>query len=157
MFKLQDILKFNESDVKRMADNTVRRTKDQIASGKDYQGKSFQKYSKAYAKRKGVGRNDVNLKLSGKMLNAFKVQRTTVKKNQEIQYLYGIKKNKQGTKFFNHNEGEGKMPFRSTVEPEKKKHNELGDEVEKGIVKDFANTIAKNLSRVGKTHVKLNI
>jgi len=49
------------------------------------------------------------------------------------------------------------MPFRSTVEPGKKKHNELGDEVEKGIVKDFANTIAKNLSRVGKTHVKLNI
>jgi hypothetical protein len=152
MFKLQDILKFNESDVKRMAQNTVRRHKKQILDGKDFQGSNFKEYSPAYAKRKGVSRGDVNLKLSGKMLNAFNVQRTKVKKNQEIQYLYGIKKNKQGTKLFNHNEGTEKMPKRSIVE-----NQQLGEDVEVGVVKDFANTIAKNLSRVGKTHVKLNI
>jgi len=158
MFKLQDILKFKESDVKRIADNTVRRTKDQIASGKDYTGQKFADYSQSYANRKKNRKvQPVTLRDTGKMLNAFQVQRTTVKKNQEIQYLYGIKKNRHGTKFFNHNEGEGKMPFRSTVEPGKKKHNELGDEVEKGIVKDFANIIGKNLSRMSKTHVKLNI
>jgi|TARA_Y100000033_G_scaffold18527_1_gene17380 hypothetical protein len=152
MFKLQDILKFNESDVKRMAQNTVRRHKKQILDGKDFQGSNFKEYSPAYAKRKGVSRGDVNLKLSGKMLNAFNVQRTKVKKNQEIQYLYGIKKNKQGTKLFNHNEGTEKMPKRSIAE-----NQQLGEDVEVGVVKDFANTIAKNLSRVGKTHVKLNI
>ena len=152
MFKLQDILKFNESDVKKMAQNTVRRHKKQILDGKDFQGSNFKEYSPAYAKRKGVSRGDVNLKLSGKMLNAFNVQRTKVKKNQEIQYLYGIKKNKQGTKLFNHNEGTEKMPKRSIAE-----NQHLGEDVEVGVVKDFANTIAKNLSRVGKTHVKLNI
>lgn len=157
MFKLQDILKFTEPDVKKMAENTVRRTKGQIASGKDFSNKSFEKYSPKYAKRKGVSRDSVNLKLTGKMLKAFQVQRTTVRKNQEIQFLYGIKKNKQGTKFTLHNEGEGGMPFRSTVEPGKKKHNELGDKVEEGIVKDFANIIGKNLSRMSKTHVKVNI
>ena len=152
MFKLQDILKFNESDVKKIAQNTVRRHKKQILDGKDFQGSNFKEYSPAYAKRKGVSRGDVNLKLSGKMLNAFNVQRTKVKKNQEIQYLYGIKKNKQGTKLFNHNEGTEKMPKRSIAE-----NQQLGEDVEVGVVKDFANTIAKNLSRVGKTHVKLNI
>ena len=152
MFKLQDILKFSESDVKKMAQNTVRRHKKQIQEGKDFKGKKFEQYSPAYAKRKGVSRGDVNLKLSGKMLNAFNVQRTKVKKNQEIQYLYGIKKNKQGTKLFNHNEGKEKMPKRSIAE-----NQHLGEDVEVGVVKDFANTIAKNLSRVGKTHVKLNI
>jgi hypothetical protein len=155
MFKLQDILKFSESDVKRMAQNTVRRHKKQIQEGKDFKGKSFGSYapySDSYAARKKVNKSDVNLKLSGKMLNAFNVQRTKVKKNQEIQYLYGIKKNKQGTKLFNHNEGTEKMPKRSIAE-----NQHLGEDVEVGVVKDFANTIAKNLSRVGKTHVKLNI
>ena len=166
MFKLQDILKFREPDVKKMAENTVRRTKQQIASGKDYTGKTFDDYSESYATKKRKKQfknqksnqvNPPNLTLTGKMLNAFQVQRTTVRKNQEIQFLYGIKKNKQGTKFTLHNEGEGGMKPRSTVEPKKKKHNELGDKVEEGIVKDFANIIGKNLSRMSKTHVKVNI
>ena len=154
MFKLQDILKFSESDVKKMAQNTVRRHKKQILDGKDFKGKKFEQYSPAYAKRKGVSRGDVNLKLSGKMLNAFNVQRTKVKKNQEIQYLYGIKKNKQGTKMMEHSTGvpKKKLPKRSIAEDQ-----QLGDDVEEGVVKDFANTIGKNLSRVSKTHVKLNI
>lgn len=154
MFKLQDILKFSESDVKKMAQNTVRRHKKQILDGKDFKGSNFKEYSPAYAKRKGVSRGDVNLKLSGKMLNAFNVQRTKVKKNQEIQYLYGIKKNKQGTKMMEHSTGvpEKKLPPRSIAEDQ-----QLGDDVEEGVVKDFANTIGKNLSRVSKTHVKLNI
>ena len=152
MFKLQDILKFNESDVKRMAQNTVDRHKKQILSGKGSNNQPFKKYSKRYAKRKGVSRENVNLKLTGKMLNAFNVQRTKVKKNQEIQFLYGIKKNKQGTKLFNHNEGEGKMPPRSVAQ-----NQELGDKVEEGIVKDFANVISKNLSRMRKRRVRINI
>lgn len=158
MFKLQDILKFREPDVKKMAKNTVDRTKRQISSGKDFQGKPFKDYSERYANRKKGGQKQpVTLKDTGKMLNAFDVQRTTVRKNQEIQFLYGIKKNKQGTKFTLHNEGEGGMKPRSTVEPRKKKHNELGDKIEEGIVKDFANIIGKNLSRMSKTRVTINI
>ena len=44
MFKLQDILKFREPDVKKMAQNTVKRTKDQIASGKDFSNEPYEKY-----------------------------------------------------------------------------------------------------------------
>ena len=154
MFKLQDILKFREPDVKKMAENTVRRHKKQINDGKDFEGKPFTKYSKSYAKRKGVSRGSVNLKLTGKMLKAFDVQRTKVKKNQEIQYLYGIKKNKQGTKMMEHSTGvpDKNLPKRAIAE-----NQQLGKDVEEGVVKDFANTIAKNLSRMSKTHVKLNI
>ena len=153
MFKLQDIMKFKEVDVKKMAANTVRRTKQQIASGKDFKNQDFTQYSKRYADaKKGGQRTPVTLKDTGKMLNAFGVQRIVVKKNQEIQFLYGIKKNKQGTKLFNHNQGEEKMPKRSIAE-----NQELGDKVEEGIVKDFANTVGKNLSRMSKTHVKINI
>ena len=50
------------------------------------------------------------------------------------------------------NQGEEKMPKRSIAE-----NQELGDKVEEGIVKDFANTVGKNLSRMSKTHVKINI
>jgi len=161
MFNLPDILKFRNSDVKEMAKNAVDNHKSQIASGKGFDNRPFKEYSKSYATKKGKKQfknqksnqvNPPNLTLTGKMLDAFDVQRTLVKKNQEIQFLYGIKKNKQGTKLFNHNEGEGKMPKRSIAE-----NQELGDEVEEGIVKDFANIIGKNLSRMSKTHVKVNI
>tara|TARA_R110000796_G_scaffold119858_1_gene233965 strand:- start:375 stop:836 length:462 start_codon:yes stop_codon:yes gene_type:complete len=151
MFNLSAILKFSNSDVKEMAKNAVDNHKDQIASGKDFKNTAFQGYSDRYAKRKKSGKKQpVTLRDTGKMLNAFNVVRTVVKKNQEIQFLYGIKKNKQGTKLFNHNEGEGKMPTRSIAE-----NQELGDKVEEGIVKDFANIIGKNLSRMSKTHVKV--
>lgn len=155
MFKLQDIMKFKEVDVKKMAENTVRRTKQQIASGKDFKNQDFTQYSKRYADaKKGGQRTPVTLKDTGKMLNAFGVQRIVVKKNQEIQFLYGIKKNKQGTKMMEHNTGvtENNLPKRSIAE-----NQELGDKVEEGIVKDFANTVGKNLSRMSKTHVKINI
>ncbi len=148
-------MKFKEVDVKKMAENTVRRTKQQIASGKDFKNQDFTQYSKRYADaKKGGQRTPVTLKDTGKMLNAFGVQRIVVKKNQEIQFLYGIKKNKQGTKMMEHNTGvpENNLKKRSIAE-----NQELGDKVEEGIVKDFANTVGKNLSRMSKTHVKINI
>ncbi len=153
MFNLPDMLKFRNADVKEMAKNAVDNHKSQIASGKGFDNSPFKDYSDSYAKRKKGGQKQpVTLKDTGKMLKAFQVQRTVVKKNQEIQFLYGIKKNKQGTKLFNHNEGEGKMKKRSIAD-----NQELGDEVEEGIVKDFANIIGKNLSRMSKTRVTINI
>ena len=153
MFKLQELLKFRESDVKKMAENAVDNHKRQIAVGKDFQNKSFTEYSKSYAKKKKQGRRTpVTLRDTGKMLRAFDVQKTFLKKNSEIRFTYGIKKNKQGTKLFEHNEGEKHLPKRSIAEDQ-----ELGDRVENGIVNDFVNTFNRNLSRMSKTHVKVNI
>jgi len=135
-----------------MAKNVVENHKKQIAKGKGFNNSAFRDYSTSYANRKKGGQKQpVTLRDTGKMLDAFDVQKTSVKKNQEIQFLYGIKKNKQGTKLFNHNEGKEGMKKRSIAEEQ-----ELGDEVENGIVKDFANIIGKNLSRMSKTHVTIN-
>ncbi len=153
MFKFQELLKFRESDVKKMAENAVDNHKRQIAVGKDFQNESFTKYSKSYAKKKKQGRRrPVTLRDTGKMLRAFDVQKTFLKKNSEIRFTYGIKKNKQGTKLFQHNEGIKHLPKRSIAE-----NQELGDRVENGIVNDFVNTFNRNLSRMSKTHVKVNI
>ncbi len=92
MFKLQDIMKFKEVDVKKMAENTVRRTKQQIASGKDFKNQDFTQYSKRYADaKKGGQRTPVTLKDTGKMLNAFGVQRIKVKKKCQSVPLLKIK------------------------------------------------------------------
>lgn len=42
-------------------------------AGFDKNGKQFKSYTKQYAEKKGVGRSDVDLKLSGDMLDALKV------------------------------------------------------------------------------------
>ena len=153
MFKFQDLLKFKDTDVKKMAKNTVDRTKSQIATGKDFQNKSFTQYNKAYANnKKGGKRQPVNLRDTGKMLLAFDVQKTFVAKNSDIKFTYGIKKNKQGTKLFNHNEGQDGMPKRSIAE-----NQELGEKVENGIVDDFVKTFNRNLSRMSKTRAIINI
>ena len=153
MFKLQDMLRFTESQVKKMAENAVENQKKQINSGMAADNTQFEQYSEAYAKRKKGGRRSpVTLKDTGKMLNAFDVQRVTVRKNQEIQFLYGIKKNKQGTKLFNHNEGLDGMPPRPVALKQ-----QLGHITENGIVEDFVDIINENLSRMRKTREIVNI
>lgn len=149
MFNLQSMLKFTPLDVKKLAEDLVQDHKLQIARGFDSSNTPFTPYSPAYAKQKQVSRNSVNLKNTGKMLDAFQVQKKLIKKNNEIQILYGIKKNKQGTKMFNHNEGLDGMPKRTIAE-----NNELGESVEDGLVNNLANIFGKNLSRqTGKASV----
>lgn len=41
-------------------------------SGKDFEGKTFEPYTKRYAAKKGVSRSDVNLHVSGNMTEAIK-------------------------------------------------------------------------------------
>lgn len=43
--------------------------RDRTFAGMDKNGKQFKKYSAAYAKKKGVGVDDVNLVLSGEMMD----------------------------------------------------------------------------------------
>jgi len=154
MFKFSQMLKFTPDDIKRMAHSTAMRHRDQIFQGKDANNKPFQKYSTSYAKRKkakkfknqiNTSTSPVNMTLTGKMLNSFEVIKTNFK-GKEIKFQYGIKKNKQGTKMHEHNEGEGSLPKRLIAGEQA-----LGKKVEEGIVRDFANNIAQNLSRMTKT------
>ena len=141
--------------IKRMAHNAAMRHRDQIFQGKDANDKPFEKYNSGYAARKKAKKfknqinsstSHVNMTLTGKMLNSLQVIKTNFK-GKEIKFQYGIKKNKQGTKINQHNDGiPGKLRKRLIADDQA-----LGKKVEEGIVRDFANNIAQNLSRMTKT------
>ena len=146
MFNFLNMLKFSKSDIGAMADRTLSRHKQQIASGSDADGNSFKQYSQSYAKRKKGGkRTPVTLKDTGKMLKAFQVLKADYK-SKELKFRYGTKANKQGIKMNEHNDGTGRLPVRKIAEDQA-----LGRTVENGIVRDFANQIGKNLKRMTKT------
>lgn len=78
-------------------DNIVKRT----TSGKDIDGSKFTKYSKEYAKKKGVPRSSVDLVLEGDMLRSFEDSDSTgniVKISME--------EGDQTLKAYNHNVGD---------------------------------------------------
>ena len=148
MFKFIDIIKFSARDVNRLAERTVARHKNQIFSGRDAEDKPFKKYSASYKKRKAAGKyknqisrtvDRVNMTLTGKMLDNMTVLKSDYK-TKELKFTYGYKKNRSGTKFSQNNE------TRPMVE-----NQALGKDVEDGLLRDFAENIAKNLSRMTKT------
>lgn len=146
MFNFLNMLKFSQSDLSAMADRTLDRHKRQIQSGYDANGQPFEQYSKSYAKRKKGGqRTPVTLKDTGKMLKAFQVLKTDYK-TKELKFRYGTKANKQGIKMNEHNDGAGNLKIRKIADDQA-----LGTLVEKGIVRDFANQLSKNLQRMTKT------
>ena len=64
----------NQDVLDRIAENIRSRVIERTLSGLDYRGRPFIPYTPEYAKRKGVGIYDVNLQLSGEMLDDFKVE-----------------------------------------------------------------------------------
>lgn len=64
----------NSNTLQQISDEIKSRVINRTISGFDYKNKSFVPYSPLYAKRKGVSINDVNLRLSGQMLNDFYVE-----------------------------------------------------------------------------------
>jgi hypothetical protein len=148
MFKLSKILEFTSGAVGSLAENTVRRHRHNLFQGNDAEDKPFEKYTIPYAKRKAAGKyknqisrtvNRVNMTLTGKMLGSMEVLKSNYK-TKELKFTYGYKKNRSGTKFFHNNK------TRTLVD-----NQALGQETEDGLVRDFAENIAKNLSRMTKT------
>jgi len=81
------------------ADTRVRIAADAIAtvvsrtkSKKNIWGRKFVRYTKAYAKRKGVGRTSVNLTLSNDMLTSIRLLNRR-KNNLKIGFVAGSKEN----------------------------------------------------------------
>lgn len=148
MFKLSEILKFTNEAVSSLANNTVKRHVDSLFQGRDAEDKAFKKYTPSYAKRKAAGKyknqisrtvSRVNMTLTGQMLENMQVLKSNYK-TKELKFTYGYKKNRSGTKFFHNNK------TRTLVD-----NQALGQETEDGLVRDFAENIAKNLSRMTKT------
>jgi len=148
MFKLSKILEFTSGAVGSLADRTVKRHVHNLFQGRDAENNLFEKYKIPYAKRKAAGKyknqisktvNRVNMTLTGKMLGNMQVLKSNYQ-TKELKFTYGYKKNRSGTKFFNNNK------TRMLVDDQA-----LGEETEDGLVRDFAENIAKNLSRMTKT------
>jgi len=82
MAKLSIFIPFPESirkkkDQNLIADAIVTHIVGRTMAGLDKKGDEFKKYSSEYAKKKGVGVNDVDLLLSGEMLSELKPLKVT--------------------------------------------------------------------------------
>jgi hypothetical protein len=72
-------LELTEQDMRDVGDFLVRRIRTRTESGKDVNGASFRGYSPGYAeqKRAALGHANVDLTVSGRMLNDMQVTATT--------------------------------------------------------------------------------
>lgn len=68
--------KIDSPFTKLMAESIKTGISKRTRGGNDYNGKSFDPYTKAYAKKKGVSKGNVNLHVSGNMLEAMKYKIT---------------------------------------------------------------------------------
>ena len=101
MYQEVDLSQYIEGDLtekqkKKFADLAVDEIRSRTLQGFDVNGKKFKKYSKKYASMKGVGVNDVNLFLDGKMLNGIGRRKSKEKKS----ILYRIINNPEYIKQF---------------------------------------------------------
>jgi len=131
--------------------NVVDDIKDLItnktADGKDYMGKKFTRYSASYAKKKGVGRGDVDLRASGAMLNSI-MARVDSPKHGRVEVL-----NKPLIAQY-HNQGGSKvrfLPGAKVIEggqPPKREFMNISDSaLGKLVKKHFDDVIMKILGR----------
>ena len=82
---IRDIKDIEDIDMRNIGIKALELNEDQIGKKKNRDGSSFKSYTAAYAKRKGVGRGEVDLvskgkvggKLRGTMLKSFGILRIT--------------------------------------------------------------------------------
>lgn len=102
-FNLKTLLGYEPSEAQKelffnlAVDKMVQRT----SNGRDIDGNKFEKYSEAYAEKKGVSRSSVDLILSGDMLSSFE-------DSSESKNVLKIKvsEGKETLKSYNHNVGD---------------------------------------------------
>jgi hypothetical protein len=99
-FNLKELLGYKPSGIQKelFAELVIDKIVDRTISGKDIDGKKFQKYSKEYAKFKGVSRDSVDMIFDGDMLNSIEYE--AVSTNQvKVKVGEGV----DTLKAFNHN------------------------------------------------------
>lgn len=102
-FNLKELLGYSPTDEQKRLFYELAVTKmvNRTADGKDIDGNEFEPYSEAYAEKKGVSRNSVDLILEGDMLSSFEqsLERRNIIKIKVEQGL-------QTLKSYNHNVGD---------------------------------------------------
>lgn len=92
--------------LRRLGERLTLRWVNRTRQGKSRTGARFKPYTAAYAAQKGVGRRSVDLKDTGAMQRALKVQKAT---SRSIQV--GVT-GRQGRKAAGHQQGTGRLPKR---------------------------------------------
>jgi hypothetical protein len=103
-FNLKELLGYEPSDRQRRLfyDLAVDKIVERTSSGKDVNGGKFEKYSKAYAEKKGVSRGSVDLILEGTMLSSFEESQGRQKGLVKIKMEEGV----ETKKAYNHCTGD---------------------------------------------------
>lgn len=125
-YNLKDLLgrEPSDSEKKEFVDRAVQVIVERTQSGKDINGKKFTKYSKEYAKTKGVGRGDVDLTLTQDMLEAMRDK--NIKKNL-VKIQLGDS-DVDTKKSFNHNVGDT-LPKRTHFGLLEKEAEKIADQI----------------------------
>jgi len=140
-FNLKELLGREPTDKekKEFVDRALQVMVERTQSGKDIDKRKFTKYSKAYAKAKGVGRGDVNMTLTQHMLES--IDGKNIKKNL-VKIIVG--EGVDTKKAFNHNTGDT-LPERIFFGL----HEEDATEIAKSITPEEKKTLGELLDEVG--------
>ena len=121
-----------ESEKRNFAEAAIEKINNRTLSGNDLDGNDFQDYSEAYARKKGVSKEAVDLFDKGDMLDSVVRNPFEESKSEVAISINGIKEVKKG---YAHQVGDGKMPERQWF----------------GITESEAKDIAKSVREVSNT------
>ena len=146
------IVKFGPAFYKRLGNMTINKHIQSILKGNDVRGKPFKPYSQSYAKRKGVGVNDVNLKLTGKMLQSIKLTKVLVNG-----FRYAIKGRKiNNIKMNAHISGDyGHANFKSRITSDAQ--DPIPEEIQFSVVDEMAREVESKIKGIidGKVVIRV--
>lgn len=120
--------------VEKIGEEAVKTIIKRSLSHKSLEGKKFKPYTSEYAKRKGVSRGSVNLKLHGDMFDSLGIGETT-SKTVKIDFDDPL----QSLKAFNHHTGDT-LPRRPFFGLQKKEINEIKKRLKKDLEKEKKRT-----------------
>ena len=146
------IVKFGANFYKGLGNKTILRHIQHILSGNDVRGKKFLPYNKHYAKKKGVGVNDVNLRLTGTMLNSIKLTKVLVNG-----FRYAIKgKRINNVKMNAHISGDyGTKSLKPRVTSDKE--DPIPQKVQEFVALEIARKVARNIQETVDGQVVIRV
>jgi len=145
------IVNFGSNFYRGLGNKTILRHIQHILSGNDVRGKKFLPYNKHYAKKKGVGVNDVNLRLTGKMLNSIKLGKVT-----EQGFKYAMKGTKNIKKMNAHISGDyGTKSLKPRVTSDKE--DPIPHKVQEFVALEIARKVARKIQETVDGQVVIRV
>ena len=155
----KQIVKFGKAFYKRLGEETVKKHVNYIRSGKDVEGKDYLIYSKSYARKKKVSRNNVNLTATGNMLKNIKlhpVSDSMLNLRAARGFKYSLRGRKNIQKMNAHISGDYGHPYKKP-RVTTSKETPIPDPIQKYIALEIAKKIATKLDKIVVGHIVIRI